>query len=103
MRDGQVLLVGGLEQADTGALRVPGEAVVVDASTGGSSTVPAPEADMPALVVEAGGGADGFVVIGSRCPEGDRLPALDPVCSPRSATAFLLRPGADVWEEIPFP
>lgn len=103
MRDGQVLLVGGLEQADTGALRVPGEAVVVDASTGGSSTVPAPEADMSTRVVEATGGVDGFVVIGARCPEGDRLSILEPVCSARSATAFLLRPGADVWEEIPFP
>ncbi|HEX6237264.1 MAG TPA: hypothetical protein VFZ68_08720 [Acidimicrobiales bacterium] len=101
--NGQVLLVGGVEQAGADALRAPDEAVVVDVSTGDSSTVPAPEADMPTLVVEAVGGVDGFVVIGARCREGDRLPALEPVCPPRSATAFLLRPGADAWEEIPFP
>lgn len=100
------MVVGGLEPSNgTGApwLSVPPDALVIDVTTGESTSVPAPTAGEPMLTLDAVGTRAGFVVIGQTCPEGDRLPPEEPMCETGDPVSLRYEPASEEWQPIVLP
>lgn len=100
-----LLVAGGLDATKDGAV-VATSAAVVDVATGSVRNVDAPKSDGPVVVLSATTGPNGsFVALGARCPEGESLPAVDPLsgCSPASGSSFILDASGTTWREVRLP
>ncbi|MGQ0832842.1 MAG: hypothetical protein ACT4OV_14315, partial [Microthrixaceae bacterium] len=103
---GKLLAVGGLDAVtnEPGYLQVPDSALLVDVDTGEATELPAPRSDVPVHVLGATADANGFLVLGARCANGNRLDARDWGCEGGAAVAFRLDlNGAAKWQSLELP
>ncbi|HWJ96600.1 MAG TPA: hypothetical protein VNQ33_00490 [Acidimicrobiales bacterium] len=100
--DTELLVAGDDEPNGSGALRVRDTVVLVDLHDGNQREVAAPEADRPIAIVAAAATNDGFVIVGTRCDQGDATSAEEPDCTPGTPVSALLADDG-TWRDLPFP